>query len=47
MVVIMDEISGRKFSELIDESRDVSIKEQMAMILRLAVHALHFLLFFL
>ncbi|KAJ1275611.1 hypothetical protein BS78_05G148400 [Paspalum vaginatum] len=34
MAVIMDEISGRKFSVLIDESRDVSIKEQMAMILR-------------
>ncbi|WVZ58781.1 hypothetical protein U9M48_009012 [Paspalum notatum var. saurae] len=34
MVVIMDEIHGRKFSVLIDESRDVSIKEQMAMILR-------------
>ncbi|KAG2622341.1 hypothetical protein PVAP13_3NG269500 [Panicum virgatum] len=32
--VIMDEIRGRHFSVLIDESRDVSIKEQMAMILR-------------
>jgi len=32
--VILDEIHGRKFSVLIDESRDVSIKEQMAMILR-------------
>ncbi|CAD6205086.1 unnamed protein product [Miscanthus lutarioriparius] len=32
--VIMDEIRGRKFSVLIDESRDVSIKEQMAVILR-------------
>ncbi|CAD6239064.1 unnamed protein product [Miscanthus lutarioriparius] len=31
--VIMDEIRGRKFSVLIDESRDVSIKEQMAVIL--------------
>ncbi|KAJ1690536.1 hypothetical protein LUZ63_014691 [Rhynchospora breviuscula] len=34
MAVAMDEIRGRKFSVLIDESRDVSIKEQMAMILR-------------
>jgi len=33
----MDEIRGRKFSVLIDESRDVSIKEQMAVILRLVV----------
>ncbi|CAD6336792.1 unnamed protein product [Miscanthus lutarioriparius] len=32
--VSMDEIRGRKFSVLIDESRDVSIKEQMAVILR-------------
>ncbi|XP_002453726.2 uncharacterized protein LOC8077754 [Sorghum bicolor] len=32
--VSMDEILGRKFSVLIDESRDVSIKEQMAVILR-------------
>ena len=37
MSVIMDEIIGRKFSVLIDESRDVSIKEQMAVILRLVV----------
>ena len=37
MSVIMDEIRGRKFSVLIDESRDVSIKEQMAVILRLVV----------
>ncbi|KAJ1255625.1 hypothetical protein BS78_K180300 [Paspalum vaginatum] len=34
MAIIMDEIGGKKFSVLIDESRDVSIKEQMAMILR-------------
>ncbi|KAJ3697985.1 hypothetical protein LUZ61_001690 [Rhynchospora tenuis] len=34
MAVVMDEIHDRKFSVLIDESRDVSIKEQMAMILR-------------
>jgi hypothetical protein len=37
MAIIMDEIRGRKFSMLIDESRDVSIKEQMAVILRLVV----------
>ncbi|WVZ85931.1 hypothetical protein U9M48_032788 [Paspalum notatum var. saurae] len=34
MTVIMDEIHGRKFSVLIDESRDVSKKDKMAMILR-------------
>ncbi|KAJ1265531.1 hypothetical protein BS78_08G082600 [Paspalum vaginatum] len=34
MAIIMDEIRGKKFSLLIDESQDVSIKEQMAMILR-------------
>ncbi|CAN6215580.1 unnamed protein product [Urochloa humidicola] len=34
MEEIMDEIRGRKFSVLIDEARDVSIKEQMAVILR-------------
>ena len=33
--VIMDEIRGSRFSVLIDESQDVSIKEQMAMVLRL------------
>ncbi|RLN28743.1 hypothetical protein C2845_PM05G23240 [Panicum miliaceum] len=32
--VIMDEIHGRSFSVLVDESRDVSIKVQMAMVLR-------------
>jgi hypothetical protein len=36
--VIMDEIRGIKLSVLIDESRDVSIKEQMAVILRLILH---------
>jgi len=41
--VIMDEIQGRKFSMLIDEFRDVSIKEQMAVILRLVVHTCIFL----
>jgi hypothetical protein len=35
MTVIMDEVEGRKFFVLIDESRDVSINEQMAVILRL------------
>jgi hypothetical protein len=40
--VIMDEIRGRKFSMLIDESRDVSIKEQMAVILRLVLHNCNF-----
>jgi len=35
MSVIMDEIGDKKISVLIDESRDVSIKEQMAVILRL------------
>lgn len=33
--MILDEIRGRKFSMLIDESRDVSMKERMAIILRL------------
>jgi hypothetical protein len=32
--VILDEIGDKNFSVLIDESRDVSIKEQMAVILR-------------
>jgi hypothetical protein len=40
--VTMDEIRGRKFSVLIDESRDVSIKEQMAVILRLVLHNCYF-----
>ena len=40
--VSMDEILGRKFSVLIDESRDVSIKEQMAVILRLVFHSCNF-----
>ena len=40
--VIMDEIRGRKFSVLIDESRDVSIKEQMAVILRLVLYNCNF-----
>jgi hypothetical protein len=40
--VIMDEIRGRKFSVLIDESRDISIKEQMAVILRLVLYNCNF-----
>jgi len=40
--VSMEEIQGRKFSVLIDESRDVSIKEQMAVILRLVLHNCNF-----
>jgi hypothetical protein len=43
MAIIMDEIRGRKFSALIDESRDVSIKEQMAVILRLVIDTCIFL----
>ena len=33
--VIMEEIGNKKFSILIDESRDISVKEQMAVMLRL------------
>lgn len=32
--VIMEEIGNRRFSVLIDESRDISIKEQMAVVVR-------------
>ena len=32
---IIDDIGDRNFSLLVDESRDASIKEQMAMVLRL------------
>lgn len=35
--VIMGELGDKKFSVLIDESRDVSVKEQMAVMLRLVV----------
>jgi hypothetical protein len=35
--VIMREIGDKKFSVLIDESRDISVKEQMAVMLRLVV----------
>jgi hypothetical protein len=37
---IMKEIGNRPFSVLIDESRDISVKEQMAVILRLATSIL-------
>ena len=35
--VIMGELGDKNFSVLIDESRDISVKEQMAVILRLVV----------
>ena len=35
--VIMGELGNKKFSVIIDESRDVSIKEQMAIMLRLVI----------
>ncbi|XP_058733370.1 uncharacterized protein LOC131604978 [Vicia villosa] len=35
--VIMEELGERQFSVLIDESRDISVKEQMAVMLRLVV----------
>ena len=35
--VIMSELGNAPFSVLVDESRDVSIKEQMAVILRLVI----------
>ena len=46
--VVMDEIRGKKCSVLIDESRDVSIKEQTAVILRsvVAFYCLNFYLYF-
>lgn len=37
MKVIMEELGDRQFSVLIDESRDISVKEQMAVMLRLVV----------
>ena len=36
--MIKGEIGDRNFAVLIDESRDVSIKEQMAVIVRFVVH---------
>jgi hypothetical protein len=39
--VIKEEIGDNLFSVLIDESRDVSIAEQMAVIVRLVVTYLH------
>jgi hypothetical protein len=35
--VIMGEIADKNFSVLIDESRDISVKEQMAVMLRFVV----------
>ena len=35
--VIMSELGNASFSLLVDESRDVSVKEQMAVILRLGI----------
>jgi hypothetical protein len=35
--VIMGEIGDKNFSVLIDESRDISVKEQMAVMLRFVV----------
>ena len=35
--VIMSELGNASFSLLVDESRDVSVKEQMAVILRLVI----------
>jgi len=35
--VIMEELGDRQFSVLVDESRDISAKEQMAVMLRLVV----------
>jgi hypothetical protein len=37
---IMEEIGNRPFSVFIDESRDILVKEQMAIILRLATSIL-------
>jgi hypothetical protein len=35
--VIMGELGDKHFSILIDESRDISVKEQMALMLRLVL----------
>ena len=44
--VVMREIGDRQFSVLIDESRDISMKEQMVVLLRLVVvHYSIYLLF--
>jgi hypothetical protein len=37
---IMEEMGNRPFSVFIDESRDISVKEQMSIILRLATSIL-------
>jgi len=47
MNVIMEEFGDRQFSVLIDESRDISVKEKMAVMLKLVVifSNLYYLLF--
>jgi len=47
MNVIMEELGDKQFSVLIDESHDISVKEQMAVMLRLVVifSNLYYLLF--
>jgi hypothetical protein len=42
--VIMKELGDRQFSMLIDESRDISVKEQMAVMLRLVVVYIQFVI---
>jgi hypothetical protein len=42
--VIMGELGNKKLSVLIDESRDISIKEQIAVMLRLVVQFCSYLL---
>jgi hypothetical protein len=37
----MGEIGDRNFSVLIDESRDISVKEQMGVVLRLVADSLY------
>jgi hypothetical protein len=45
--VIMEELGDKQFSVLIDESRDISVKEQMAVMFRLVIvfSNLYYLLF--
>ena len=38
---VMGEIGDRNFSVLIDESRDISVKEQMGIVLRLVADSLY------
>jgi hypothetical protein len=42
---IIDDIGDKKFAVLVDEARDASIKEQMAMVLRLVAATYIFHLF--